>query len=206
MGGIRWLHPPGLPRIGTDALRAPSNDLLAQQVFDAIRGRPRAVGSGIIGVEKIGLAVRAAVPVRTHDDPFPCVDLAVLGLPLLHAIGGQQKVFVLRALLRTIDHVDRRHQPLHIQRICITVGMILAGDPVVGRIEMGARMLPQLQPVPGKERAVVVIFADLVNLDLRCRLCKVGGQLQDRRIRPQNARAIDDLDPARSQHRAEIAH
>ena len=82
----------------SDAMKRELQGYDAQQVFDAIGRWPRAVRAGLIRVEELGLVAHALVPVGTHHDPFTLTDLAVLGLPGLHAIGGQQEILVLGRL------------------------------------------------------------------------------------------------------------
>ena len=88
-------------------------------------------------IEAAKAALRKAVEVepRNVTAQLALADLAMFGFPRLDAIGGQQEILVLRGFARTVDHVDRRHHALQVQRIGIAVLVILAGDPVVRRID-----------------------------------------------------------------------
>jgi len=67
------------------------------------------------------------------------------------------------------------------------------------RIEVRSGMLAELQPVPCPERTVVVELGDLVNLDLRRVHREFWRQLEERRVRPERARQVNHLDPARQE-------
>jgi len=91
----------------------------------------------------------------------------MLRFPGLDVIHGEQEVRILLNLLRAIDDIDGADEFLGRDRVCRAVLVILAGDPMLGRVEMRARMFAKLQPVPGPERALVVVMRDGVDLHLR---------------------------------------
>ena len=94
-----------------------------------------------IVVEKQFLVVGALVPVGAHDHPFARPDLTVFGLPSLDPLCCQQEVRILGCLLRTVDHVDRSHEALHVKAVGRAIFEILARDPVMRGVKMRARML-----------------------------------------------------------------
>ena len=87
-------HAARLARIGADALAAPADDALADQILDHLGGRPRRVRAGLVGVQEQVFVMRALVPVGPQDDPFARVDRAMLGFPGLHMVDGQQEIRV----------------------------------------------------------------------------------------------------------------
>ena len=159
---------------------------------------------GILVEEQL-LVVHPLVPVGAHDDPFAGPDVAVFPLPRLDAVGGQQEIRVFGGLGGAVDDVDRRGEALDVERVGIAVLEILAREPVVRRVEMGAGMLAQLEPVPGEERPVGIVFADLVDLDLGGVAGEVLGQAQDRRLRPERRGAVHDPHLARQERGSELA-
>jgi alpha-glucosidase len=82
---------------------------------------------------------------------------AVCGLPSLHMVDGQQEIGVLATFLGEIQDVDRSHKALHRQSVGVAIGIVLAGDPMVRRVKVRARMLAQFQPIPRPKRSVLVI-------------------------------------------------
>ena len=114
-------------------------------------------------------------------------------------IDGQEEIRILFDLLAAVDDIDGRHEFLRGNSIGAAVLVILAGNPVLRGIEMGAGMLAKLQPVPRPVRTFLVIVRDGVNLD-------VGGvhpdfrrQLDQRGFGAECGGQIDDLDLARQQ-------
>jgi hypothetical protein len=211
VGGVQQIvrrvgrfHAAGLTGVGANALGAPADGALGENVLDAVDSRSGRVRAGFIGVEIGVLISHAGIPVRAHQHPLARLDFAVLGLPRLHAGGIEEEVRVLCHFSGAIDHVDRGDEILRRDRVGVPVGKILAGDPVMRRIEMGAGMFAELEPVPGEERAVAVIFGDLVDLDLGRVLGEILRQLEQRRVGAKPAGKIDDLDLALEQHCGEI--
>ena len=193
-------HPTRLARIGANALRAPADNALGQKILHHLGGWPGGVGASFVGVQEQVFVMRALVPIAAQHNPFASVDGTVLGLPRFHMVDGQQKVCVLSTFSSEIQHVHRGNQALHGQRVGVTIGKILAGDPVMRRVKVGARMLAHFQPVPRPERPVLVIVGNRVNLDFGGVLGEIRRQFQQGRVWPQNAGAIHHLNPARGQH------
>ena len=156
--------------------------------------------AGFIGVQKQVFVMAALVPIRPQHHPFASIDRAVPCFPRFHMIYGQEEVGVGAALCGKIQHIDRGDQALHRQGVGVAVGVVLAGDPVMGGIKVGARMFAQFKPVPRPEWAVLIIFADRVDLDWWGVLGKVRRQFQQRCFWPQNPGAINYLDPTRGKH------
>ena len=151
------------------------------------------MGHVVPDVQELRLAAVAREPAGAHHHPFALVDRAVLFLPRLHAVGGEQEVLVGGGLLAAVDDVDRGDQLLHRQRVGRAVGEILAGDPVMRRVEMRAGMLAELQPVPRPVGAVGVVVGDRVDLDRR-RVLEGRRQLDQRRLLAERNREVHDLD------------
>jgi hypothetical protein len=99
-------------------------------------------------------------------------------------VDGEEKVGVRRTFGAEVQNVDRGDKALDRERIGVAVGIVLAGDPVMRRVEMGAGVFAKLQPVPGPEGAVLVVFADPVDLDRRGVLGEVRRQFQKRGLGP----------------------
>ena len=102
--------------------------------------------AGLVGVEEFGFRAVALVPVGAHHHPFAGVDGAVLGFPGLDVIDGEEEVVIGGGFLRTVYDIDRADEILRRNGVGGAVRVVLAGDPVLRRVEMRARMLTQLQP------------------------------------------------------------
>ncbi len=73
--------------------------------------------------------------------------------PFLDALHGQQVIRIGSRFAGTVNDIDGSDKILGWNSICGVVGMVLAGNPVTGRIEMGAGMLakPQSSSMPRME-------------------------------------------------------
>ena len=162
------------------------------------------MGIGVLVQEEL-FVMGSLVPVGAHHHPLARIDLSVLRLPSLDVFGSEQKVWVFGRLPGAVDHVDRRNEALDVERVGVAVLEVLARNPVMRRVEVGAGMLAQHHPVPGEERPVGIVFADLVDFDLGRVLGEVLRQAQDRRARIKGGGAIDDSHLAGHQHCAELA-
>ena len=146
------------------------------QIFDRLGGRARRMRTLVVGVEERFGAGRCACTSRCAATPrLPGLDRAVLRLPGLDALDGEKIVGIGRGLLRAIDDIHRRDEILDRNGVGRAVGIVLAGDPVAGRVEMGAGVLAELQPVPRPIGAVGIVMRDLMHLDRRRVLDICGG-------------------------------
>ena len=124
----------------------------------------------------------------------------MLRLPSLHMFRCQQKVRIFCRFCRTINHIDRCNDPLHVHCVCVAIFKVFAGNPMMGRIEMGSRMFPQFHPVPCKERSICIIFTDFVNFDFWGIFCEIFWQPEDRGTGTQRRCTIDNFYFARKEH------
>src|SRR5580693_4152271 len=95
----RRVHAAGRARVGADRLRSPADDVLREQIFDRLRGRSRRMGTLLVGVEEGRSRLIALVPVGAEHYPAARLDGPMLTLPLFHAVGGEQIVWILRHFL-----------------------------------------------------------------------------------------------------------
>src|SRR5699024_4044264 len=101
------------------------------------------------------------------------------------------EVGVGRHLLGDVEHDRRRDERAH--RDLRDVVEVLAGDPVVRGVEVGAGVLTGAEVVPVPGRAAVVVAADLLQVELRG-LAELRRQRQLRGLGAQRAGAVDDVD------------
>ena len=125
-----------------------------------------AVGPGECGpfssaLRKVFGRAVALVPVGAQQHPAAGFDCAVLGFPFLDALDRQQIVRIGGSFLRAVDDVDRSDEILRRDGVGRIVRVVLAGDPVAGRVEMRAGVLAEFQPVPGPERTVL-LYSEIV--------------------------------------------
>ena len=118
----------------------------------------------------------------------------MLTLPLLDVFDLQQEVGVRSGLGGEVEHDGGGDQPLDGHRCNVVT--VLAGDPVVGGVEVRAGVLASAEVVPVPRRSALVVAADLVELEA-LRLAELGRELDDRRVRGQRRGEVDHLDPAR---------
>ena len=83
-----------LSGIGADAVAAPADDALVDQVLDKLGRGAVLVGAGCVGVGEQGLVMRAGVPVGAEDDPFALSDQVMPGPLGIHMIHGKEKIGV----------------------------------------------------------------------------------------------------------------
>ena len=205
MGRERRVHAAGRAGVGADGFRAPADHAFGNEIVDRFRrwaGRVRALG---VGVEEVRLSVVALVPVRAHQHPATGRDVAMGLLPGFDAVDGQEEIGILRAFGRAVDHADGRDEILHRDGVGRAVLVFAAADPVDRRIEMGAGMLAELEPIPFPERAILVVVRDGVNLDRRRVLADLRRQLDQWRIGPERSAEIHHLDGAGRERRCKIA-
>ena len=134
------VHAAGRTGIGADRFLAPAHDLLGDEIFDRFGGRARRMRAVLVGVEE-GLVepLRLYQSVRiTH--PAVLLDRAVLGLPFLDALDGEQEVRVGGGI--------RPEQSMTLtgptkacggMRVGVAVRQVLAGDPVTAARRNGCR-------------------------------------------------------------------
>ena len=129
----------------------------------------------------------------------------MLLLPGLDAVDGEKEIRILCGLRRAIDNADRRDEILHRNSVGRAVLVVASADPVHRRVEMGAGMLAELEPVPRPERTVLVVIRDGVNFDRRRVLADLRRQLDQRRIGTERRGQVHHLDGAGRQRRCKIA-
>ena len=95
-------------------------------------------------------------------------------LPGFHAVDGEEEVRVLGKLCRAVDDAHRRHKIFHRDGVGAAVFVVAAADPVHRSVEMSARMLAELEPVPGPVRPGFVVVRNCMNFDRR----RVGADLR----------------------------
>src|SRR5262249_44220341 len=100
---------------------------------------------------------------------------------------------------------SRRDEILHRDGVGRAVLEIAAADPMDRRIEVGAGVLSELEPVPPPEGPVLVIVRDGVNFDRRRVLADLRRQLDQRRVRPERRGQIHHLDGAGRERGYKIA-
>src|SRR6266536_331069 len=145
----------GPHRLGSDA----DDRRLLGQPLRAVDGEPRGVRALLVRVQEGLLVLGPLVPAGSVQQPAALGKRSVLGFPGAHVVDGQEVVGVLRALGALVDDHGRPDHPL--QRQCGDVVLVLAGDPVDRRVEVGADVLPALEPAPVPGRTGVVVVADL---------------------------------------------
>src|SRR5215213_9623211 len=111
-------------------------------------------------------------------------------------IDGEQVVGVFGAFGGTVDH-DRGGDEV-VGRHLRDVFVVAAADPMYGRVEVRARVLADLEPVPRPRGPALVVVADLVPLQLRC-LRELVGKLNHRGALVQRLGQVNDLDGAASE-------
>src|SRR4029077_19774355 len=128
---------------------------LRQQIFDRFRGRSRRMRTLVVGVEEGFSRTVALVPVGAQHTPAPGLDPAMLTLPFFYAVGSEHIVRILRRFLGAIDDADGSDEILDRDSIGRAVLIVLAGDPVDGRVEWRAGVLAKLEPAPCPEWPVL---------------------------------------------------
>ena len=121
--------------------------------------------------------------------PRARLDLAVLCLPRLHMLDGQQEIRIARGFLGSVDHAGRRDEFFRGNRIGSAVRVVLSGHPVNRSVEVRTGVLAagNVIPVPGRPARIVLgHFLDAK----RPGLAKSGGKLDDRSGRMQGLRQI----------------
>src|ERR1700727_2999617 len=88
----------------------------------------------------------------------------MLALPFFYAVGSEHIVRINRCFLRAVYDADGRDEILDRDSIGRAVLVVLAGDPMDGRVEMRAGVLAELEPAPRPKRTVLIIMRDLVHL------------------------------------------
>src|SRR5580693_7601137 len=92
----------------------------------------------VVGVVEGFSRTVTLVPVGAQHDPTARLDAAMLTLPFLHTVSGEHIVRILRGFLRAVDDADRGDEILDRDPVGGAVLIVLAGDPVHGRVEMRA--------------------------------------------------------------------
>ena len=85
-----------------------------------------------------------------------------------------------------------------------SVLIILAGDPVDGRVEMRAGVLAELEPAPRPERPVLIIMRDFVHLHRGRVLADLRRQKEHGRVGPERSGQVDNFDRPRQQGGGEV--
>src|SRR5918995_492411 len=189
----RWVKAGGHTSVDADGLHAHADD----------RG-PLGKPAGALGVEAgVGpvveeelLVVGARVPARAEEQPATVGQRPVLGLEGAYVIDGEQVVVIPFRLDGFVYHDRGRHEVAgwHLRY----VAAFPAGDPVYGRVEVGADVLANLEPVPGPGGAALVVAADLVPLQA-WRVYELLRKPKDRRAFVQGLGQVHDLDGAAGQ-------
>src|ERR1700722_2981397 len=198
------IHAAGRARIRADGFRSPADDVLRQEIFDCLRGRPWRMRTLVVSVEECLSRPVALVPVGAQHHPTAGLDAAMLTLPFFYAVGSEHIVRILRGFLRAIDDADGRDEVLDGDSIGRAVLIILAGDPVHGRVEMRAGVLAELEPAPRPKWSVLIVMRDLVHFHRRGVLANLRRQKEHRRVGPERSSEVDDLDRPRQQGGGEI--
>src|SRR5215207_5449369 len=147
-------------------------------------------------VEEELLVVGTSVPARAEEQPAALGQRPVLGLEGAYLIDGEQVVGVPFGLDGFVYHDRGRHEVAG--RHLRYVPAFAAGDPVYGRVEVGADVLADLEPVPGPGGAALVVAANLVALQAR-RVYELLRKPKDRRTLVQGLGKVHDLDDATGQ-------
>ena len=151
----------------------------------------------VVGVEEGFRRSIALVPVGAQHHPAAGLDAAMLALPFFYAIGSEHIVRILCRFLRAINDADGCDEILDRDPVGRAVLIIFARDPVHGRVEMGAGVLAELEPVPCPERAVLIVMRELVHLHRRRVLADLWRQIEHRRVGPERSGQVDNLDRPR---------
>ncbi len=122
-------------------------------------GRMRAVGLHVQVVGGLG----ALGPVGAHQHPGPRGDAAVLFFPFLDEVDGQEEVRVAGGLGGTIDHAGAGDEGVDGNRVHRVVRLVLARDPVRGRIEVRAGVFRAREVVPVPGRTALVVARDFLD-------------------------------------------
>src|SRR3984885_9789698 len=205
VGRERRTHAARRTGIGADGFRTPADHAFGNEIVDGLYRRTGRVRALVVGVEEFRFAGVALVPVGAHQHPTTGRNVAMRLLPGFDAIDGEKEIRVLRGFGRAVDDTNRRDEILHRDRIGRTILIVAAADPVDRRIEMRARVLAELEPVPLPERAILVVVRDRMNLDRRRVLADLRRQLDQRRFGPERSGQIHHLDGAGCERRYEIA-
>ena len=120
----------------------------------------------------------------------------MLLFPGLHIGDVKQISGLVLAISRDVNNAGRRGKSLWIDGVCRAVRNVPAGNPGARRIKMGARMLPQFEPVPGEKRPVFVVFTDFVNLNIGLIMDWIVWKILNGRGRTQHSGAVNHLDLA----------
>src|ERR671914_1348965 len=124
----------------------------------------------------------------------------MVGLERAQVINGEQVVGVLGALGGPVDH-DRRANEVS-GRHLRDIFALAATDPMYGRVEVRARVLADLEPVPGPRGAPLIVAADLVPLH-RGSLRELLGQPDNRGALVQRLGQVNYLDGTVTERRDE---
>jgi len=125
----------------------------------------------------------------------------VLLLPFVEVADVEQVVGVVCRLFHPVD--DHRRADELPRRDLGHVFLVLAGHPVVRRVQVSAGALAGADVVPVPGRAAVVVAADLLELE-GLRLAPLRRELEDRGVRVQRGGEVNDLDPAAENLRCEL--
>src|ERR1700733_6160994 len=153
----RRIETEGLPRIGTDAFRSPSNHI------SLFRKKGNQIGMGAGHVRTVFFYIQKGGgllpfrPVRAHQNPGPSFDAPMLTLPDLDVLLSKKEVGINDNRARRIDHTRGRKETFGWNSIRRILRKLLACDPMDGRVKMRAGVLAagKIVPIPGRTPRII---------------------------------------------------
>src|SRR5215204_2049848 len=154
---------PSLAGVGPDRLHSDTQDL---PVGGKDHRGPRmeawavrAIGARIDECSGIG----SDAPSRAKEDPRAFGNPPMLDFPRLEPFGAQQEIRIARHFGGHVDDTRRPDEARRPNGIAGVLRQVFPGDPVDGRIEVGAGMLTHADRVPVPGGAFLVVLRDGVD-------------------------------------------
>src|SRR5262249_42462472 len=106
---------------------------------------------------EVGSSIFALGPIGAHEDPRAGFDATLLFFPVFDKLRREKKVGVFCDFVGYVNDASWGEKFCDGNVVGRVVGVILAGDPMDGRVEMGAGVFAggKVVPVPGGSAAVV---------------------------------------------------
>ena len=163
MGGERGIEPPCGARVDADGFdpHADEGAFLGDPTY-ALGVEAWRMGVAVCGVQERFGVLGAGVPARVQEQPASFGEWSVVVFEGAYIFAGEQVVRVSGGFDGTVDH-DRGGDEVAGRHLRDVVA-VAATDPVYRRVEVGARMLAELEPGPRPRRPALVVVADLVPL------------------------------------------
>ena len=161
-GSNEWAAPASVPTVSTPT---PIDRRLLGDPAGALGAHARRVRAGLVGVDEPLLAVGPGVPAGAVEQPAAVGQRRRAPPPTrwMSSTSSRKSGFS-RAPAAEVEHHRRAGSAGRPGRSATSLPS-LPGDPVVGRVEVGAGVLAAAEVVPVPRRPAVVVPADLLELE-----------------------------------------